>query len=264
MRFVCVIKAVPDPRAGVKPLADGSGLDPAGLKFVIDPFDEFALELAIQTKEKRSAAGAQGDAITALAVGGTPATEVLRHALAMGCDRAVHVPDAAAPSSDELALARSAAAAIRAAQPDAALIFTGKQSIDNDAGEFGPALGECLDLPHLGAASAFDLSPDGQRFLARRRVPGGEDALDLRLPAVVTVDKGLVEPRRPALARLMKAKSLPIEVLSATSLGITGPAAPPIRLAPPPARSACVMLTGEPPDIARELVRRLRTEARAI
>jgi electron transfer flavoprotein beta subunit len=181
----------------------------------------------------------------------------------MGCDRAVHLVDDAVLARDELALARALADLIRAAEPGADLVVCGKQNIDNDAGEFGPALAECLDLPHAGAVTRLELAPDGRSFRAHRRVEGAEEVIDVDLPALVTAEKGLVEPRRPPLARLIKAKQQPIETRTAAApVGPPGPRV--VRFTPPPARPACVMIPGEAPAMARDLVRRLREEAKVL
>jgi electron transfer flavoprotein beta subunit len=262
MKMVCVVKLVPDPRAVIKVLADGSGIDTAGVKYACDPFDEFGVELAVQIKEKRP----EGHTITAASAGGASSAEALRHALAMGCDRAVHLHDDAIPAWDELNLARLLAALIRKTQPDADLIFCGKQNIDNDAGELGPALAEYLGMPHIGAVSKLERGAEGPAFRAHRRIEGAEEIFDATLPALVTIDKGVVEPRRPALARLMKVKTQPIETLKPAQLGVesvAGPARRP-RLASPPPRPACTMIPGEPAEMARELVRRLRDEAKVV
>lgn len=258
MKLVCLAKLVPDPRATIRVLGDGSAIDRTGLKYVCDPFDEFGIELALQLRD-RSLPGT----VTAVTAGPAAAAEALRHALAMGCDRAVHVLDDQTPAADEPALARRLAEAIRAVEAGVDLVVCGKQNIDNDAGELGPALAECLDLPHVGAVTRLDLAADGRRFQAHRRVEGAEEVVDVSLPALVTAEKGLVEPRRPALARLMKAKQHPIETRTSAA-SITAPGARVVRFLPPPARPACVMIHGEPAAMAQELVRRLREEAKVL
>jgi electron transfer flavoprotein beta subunit len=262
MKLVCLAKPVPDPRAALKLLPDASGVDPAGAKLVCDPFDEFALELAVQLKEKSPA----GRDVTVISAGGPACTEVLRHALAMGCDRAVHVQDPGLAAWDELGLAAVLASAVRAAEPDAGLVLCGKQNIDNDAGELGPALAEFLGIPHVGAVCGATLADDAKSVRVRRRVEGAEETFEVLLPALLTIEKGLVEPRRPAIARIMKAKSQPITALAPGSLaGVAARGGAPSRtLGLPASRPACAYLTGEPGDVARELVRRLRDEARVL
>jgi electron transfer flavoprotein beta subunit len=259
MKLVCIAKLVPDPRSTIKPLPDGSGVDRAGLKSVCDPFDEFGLELAVQIKEKRTDVAP----ITVVTAGPPGAAEALRHALAMGCERAVHIVDDSIPAWDELFLAQVLSAAIRTVEPQADLIICGKQAIDNDAGELGPAIAEHLGLPHVGAIVKFDLATDGRSAKCYRRVEGAEEVVEVTLPAVVTIEKGCVEPRRPALAKLMKAKQIPIQTITpAKASGKRGSIL--IKLSLPPSRPACVMIGGAPDEMARELVRRLREEAKVV
>jgi electron transfer flavoprotein beta subunit len=200
----------------------------------------------------------------AIAAGDGASVEVLRHALAMGADRAVHVAGDAVPAADEIALARLLAAAVaRLGAFD--LIMCGKQSIDNDAGELGPALAEALNLSHVGAATRLELSEDGSRLRANRRIEGAEEVLSVPLPALVTCEKGLIEPKQPALPKLMKAKKEPVETIAAESLGFKSSSdAPALRLLPLPSRPPCQFIEGEPPEMARELVRRLREEAKVL
>lgn len=263
MRLLSVVKPVPDSRANLPVRPDGSGVDTASVKFVCDPFDEFGLEQAVQLREGRS----DVEQVAALAVGGPAAVDTLRHAVALGADRAIHVELDTIPLGDELLLARLVAAAIRSLGDAFDLVLCGKQNIDNDAGEFGPALAELLDLPHVGAITTLQVADDGRSFRAHRRIEGAEEIVDVSMPALVTCEKGLVEPRHPPLPRLMKAKKHPIERLEGASLRPVNAEASGVRLvrlSPPPPRPPCTMITGEPADMARELVRRLREEAGVI
>lgn len=259
MRIVTIVKRVPDSRATIKVKPDGAGIDTAGLKFVCDPFDEFGLEQGIRLKEQR----ADVQEVTALAAGPKAVTEVLYVALAMGVDRAVHVVDEMLPVEDELAVAAVLAAAIRHDPQGADLILCGKQNIDNDAGELGPALAEYLGLPHVGAVTQLEVAADGSSLTAHRRIEGADEIVQTKLPALLTCEKGLVEPRFPSLPKLMKAKKQPIETISPGDLPGTGTLATArslVTLSPPPPRPACTYLEGEPPEMARELVRRLREQ----
>ena len=259
MRIVTVVKRVPDSRATIKVKPDGTGIDTAGLRFVCDPFDEFGLEQGVQLKEQR----ADVQEVRALAAGPKAVTEVLYVALAMGVDRAVHVLDDTLPVEDELAVAAVLAAAIRHDPQGADLILCGKQNIDNDAGELGPALAEYLGLPHIGAVTQLEVAADGGSLIAHRRIEGAEEIVETKLPALLTCEKGLVEPRFPSLPKLMKAKKHPIETISPGDLPGTGTIATArslVTLSPPPPRPTCTYLEGEPPEMARELVRRLREE----
>jgi len=260
MRLLVIVRRVPDSRAALKVRADGSGIETAGLKYVCDPFDEFGIEQAVQLKEQRS----DIEEIVALGIGGDEAADVLRHALAMGADRAAAVSAGVLPMHDELALARVLAEAVNQLG-SFDLILCGKQAIDNDAGELGPALAECLGLPSVGAVTSLEMSSDGATLSLRRRIEGAEESVELALPGVVTCEKGLVEPRHPPLPKVMKVKKSPIEQVSvdAALLAVgSGPVF--VRLSPPPARPACRFIEGDAATQARELVRLLRDEVKVI
>ncbi len=263
MRILVVVKRVPDSRAALKVKPDGSGIDASGLKYVCDPFDEFGVEQAIQLKEQRS----DVEEICAIVAGPSQAVEALRYAIAFGADRAVHLHEDALPEHDEIRMARILAAAIANLGDAFDLILTGKQSIDNDAGERGPALAECLGMVHVGAVTALSIAEDGGSLRAHRRIEGAEEVVESPLPALITCEKGLVEPRHPALPKLMKAKKHPIETMTLADLSSLDGATCGtrfVKLAPPPGRPPCQFIEGEPQAMAAELVRRLRQEAKVI
>lgn len=263
MRILTVIKHVPDSNATIKVVGGGAGIETAGLKLVLNPFDEYGAEQAIQLKEKRS----DVEEVVALVVGDDKAAEALRTALAMGADRGIHVSDAKIDPRDELAWAGVAAAAIRREPKPFDLILSGKQTIDNDAGEAGPAMAELLGLPHIGAVTFLEVADDGQSLKARRRIEGADEAVECALPALLTCEKGLVEPRYPSLPNLMKAKKKPVEKLTLADLEGVGQATPGVEfvsIAPPPPRPACKIVEGEPEEMAKELVRLLREEAKVV
>ena len=263
MRILTVVKRVPDSRETIKVKPDGSSIETAGLKFVCDPFDEFGVEQAVQLKEQRG----DVEQIAAICAGPPAAVEALHHAVAMGADRAIHLVDETLPLYDELALASALAAAIRADEQGFDLILCGKQNIDNDAGELGPALAEHLGLPHVGAVTKLEIAADGAAIKAHRRIEGAEEIVELAPPALLTCEKGLVEPRFPALPKLMKARKHPIETVALGELPAAGERLASreiVKLAPPTARPPCTYLEGELDDMARELVRLLREEVKVI
>jgi len=263
LRILAIVKQVPDSNATIKVLPDGHGIDPNGLKLLIDPFDEFGVELAVQLKEKRS----DVTEVVALTQGPDKAAEALRVALAMGADSGIHLNDAAFETKDELFAAHCIAQAIRQDETGFDLIVTGKYNIDLDAGAVGPALAEFLDLPHVGAVQGLDVSDDGKSFTARRRIEGAEEIVQCSFPALLTIEKGLVEPRYPSLPNLMKAKKKPVRVLTSAELSPSdGLRAAVIfeSVAPPPARPECQFIEGEPEEMAKELVRVLREEAKVV
>lgn len=264
MRILTIAKQVPDSNATVKVLPDKSGIDQAGLKLVLDPFDEFGVELAIQLREKR------GDVskIVAMTLGPDKAAEALRVALAMGADKGVHINDPAlVDSRDEVFNAYVLAQAVKKDAAGFELVLAGKYNIDLDAGAVGPALAEFLGWPHIGAVQGLEIAEDGKSFTARRRIEGAEEVVEGSLPVVLTIEKGLVEPRYPSLPNLMKAKKKPVDVYTKADLDLddsVSPAARFVSIQEPPPRPACKIIEGEPADAARELVRLLREEAKVI
>lgn len=264
MKILVLVKQVPDSTTNIKIRPDGEDIERTGVKLVVNPFDEFAIELAQQLREKRS----DVQQVTALTVGPATAAEALRTALAIGADDALHLQDPQFDALDELQTAALIAAVVKDAGYD--LILRGKQEIDLDSGQLGPALAERLDLPHVGAVTALEIAADGRSFEASRRIEGAEERVRGSLPALLTIEKGLVEPRYPSLPNLMKAKKKPLAVKTAADVpgfadligGVGGTEIH--KLAPPPARAAGKVIKGDPPQQAAELVRLLREEAKVI
>jgi electron transfer flavoprotein beta subunit len=247
---VVCIKQVPDTETRVRVAGDGRTLDPAGVTWIINPYDEFAIEAALQLKEKLGA----GE-IVVITLGAAGVQTAIRSALAMGADRAIHLrTDAAAP--DSLAVARALAAAIK--DLGAGIVWMGKQAVDDDAAQVGPMVAELLGLPCATVVAKFE--PEGQTAKVEREVEGGRELVEVPLPAVFTTDKGLNQPRFASLKGIMAAKKKPIEEraadLGAASLEV-------LALELPPARAAG-RIVGEGAAAVPELVRVLREEAKAI
>ncbi len=263
MRILTIVKQVPDSNATIKVKPDESGIDSAGLKLVPDPFDEFGIELAVQLREKRG----DVEEIVALTVGPDKAAEALRVALAMGADKGMHLNDGAFDLTNELLLASIVAQAIKRDEAGFDLLLCGKYNIDLDSGAFGPALAEYLDIPHVGAVTGLDVSEDGKSFEARRRIEGAEEVVECGLPALLTIEKGLVEPRYPSLPNLMKAKKKPVDVLTSAELQTDESLQVATQfqsVAPPAPKPDCKFVEGEPEDMVKELVRLLREEAKVV
>ncbi len=262
MKVLVIVRQVPDSTTLIKIRGDKQDIERAGVKMVVNPFDEFALELGTQLREKRS--DVQG--LTALLVGPASAAEALRTALAVGADDAIHLDDPAFEGLDEIQTAGLIAAAIRGQGYD--LVLTGKQEIDLDSGQLGPALAELLDVPHVGACVAVELAADGTSVTARRRIEGAEEVVQVALPCLLTCDKGLPEMRYPSLPNLMKAKKKPVKVLKAADVaGWDKAALGGVKLydfEPPPARPPGKFIDGEPEQQAATLVKLLREEAKVI
>jgi electron transfer flavoprotein beta subunit len=258
MKIVVCIKHVPDTETKVKVRADGKSLDEAGVKMVISPYDEFALEEALRIVE----AGGSGE-IVVVSAGRDAVQTSLRQALAMGAHRAVHVKDDAYEGAEASARGYALAAVARAEQAD--LVFAGKYGVGGDEGLTGPSVAESLGWPHVGAVHRVEV---GAGLLsAWRAVEGAVEVMESRLPAVVTWDKGEHEPRYPSLKGIMAAKKKPLDVKSPSDLGLEPPGEPRWvveSLELPPPRPKGRILDGEPAEVAAQLVRLLREEAKVI
>jgi len=263
MKLLVIVRQVPDSTTVIQIRPDGEDIERAAVKkLVVNPFDEFAIELAVQLREKRQ----DVERITALTVGPAGAGEALRTALAIGADDGLHLLDAAFEKLDELQTAALVAGVVKDRGYD--LILRGKQEIDLDSGQLGPALAELLDWPHVGAVTGLEIAADGATLKANRRVEGADEITQCPLPALLTIEKGLVECRYPSLPNLMKAKKKPVETLGADAAdmaAVTSVGGVEVhRFAPPPQRPPGRVLTGDAPETARELARLLREEAKAI
>jgi len=250
MKIAVCIKRVPDSETRVKISSDGKSLDEAGVKFVLNPYDEFAVEEALRRKEK-----AGSGEVVVYSLGPAAAQETIRTALAMGADRGVLLQVDKIPA-DPYETAKLIAAALKPETWN--LIFFGRMAIDDYHHQVGPEVAQLLDLPCVTAVSHLDI--EGTKGVAEREIEGGIEVLEFPLPAVVTVDKGLNEPRYPALKGIMAAKKKPLEVKpvepGAGSLEI-------VALTPPPERKEG-KIVGEGAAAVGELVRLLREEAKVL
>ena len=240
MTILVPVKRVPDPYAKVKPLPDGSGFETAGIKFEINPFDEIALEEAVRIKERDPSVN-----VVAVSIGTPESEEQLRKALAMGADRAILVESADA--YDSPAIANELLAITNEIKPD--IVIMGKQATDDDNNQAGQMLAGKLGWPQATFASRVELS--GSSVKVTRETDTGEEVLEMLLPALVTTDLRLNEPRYIALPGIIKARSKPLERRN--------PATTPqlktrvTKLEPTPARSA-----GKKVSTVDELVSALR------
>jgi len=204
IQVVC-LKQVADTETRVKVAADGKHLDPAGVTWIVNPYDEFAVEQALQVKEKAG----EGEVIV-LTLGGAGATSSIRNALAMGADRAIHLKtDTQAP--DALAVAKALAAELKGLSPQ--IVWCGRQAVDDDQAQVGPMVAELLGLPCVTSVAHFSL--EGDKAKVERDVEVGREIVEVQLPAVFTTDKGLNEPRYASLKGIMAAKKKPIEAKDA-------------------------------------------------
>jgi len=250
MQIAVCIKRVPDSETRVKIGPDGKSLDEAGVKFVLNPYDEFAVEEALQRREKAGA----GEVVV-LCLGPAAAQETIRTALAMGADRGVLLQAEKIPV-DGFETAKAIAAALKDGGWD--LILFGKMAIDDYNHQVGPMVAELLGLPCVTAVAHLEIE-DG-KGVAEREIEGGIEVVEFPLPAVLTADKGLNEPRYPALKGIMAAKKKPLEV-KPVQLGAGGIEV--LAMTPPPERKEG-KIVGEGPGAIPELVRLLREEAKIL
>ncbi len=249
MKALVAVKRVVDYNVKIRVKADNSGVETANVKFSANPFDEIAVEEAVRLKE----AGVVTE-IVAVSIGPAQAQEVLRAALALGADRAILVQ-----TDDEvqpLAVAKILKALCEREAPQLAIL--GKQAIDDDSNQTGQALAALLGWPQGTFASKLVVK-DG-RAEVTREIDGGLETVSLALPAVVTTDLRLNEPRYASLPNIMKAKKKPLEVIAAADLGLDiAPRLETLRVEAPPKRQAGVKV----PDVAT-LIDKLKNEAKVI
>lgn len=249
MNIIVCVKRVPDTETRIRIGPGGTTIDPDGVKYVVSPYDEFAVEAALRTKE-----AGEGGEVTVVTLGDGASQEALRSSLAMGADKAVLLEGEV--TSDGLATARALAAEIR--EQDAPLVLLGVKAADDDQQQVGPMLAELLERPCATAVSSF--SVEGETVTCTREVEGGRETVQLPLPAVVTVTKGEFEPRYASLKGIMAAKRKPLEARPAqvaeSRLRVE-------TMELPPERNAG-RIVGEGPDAVPELVRLLREEANVL
>jgi len=261
--LVCM-KQVPDTETKIQINAQGSGIVAEGIKYVMNPYDEFAVEEALRIKEKF------GGTVTIVSMGPARATEAIRTALAMGADKGVHLNDPAFEGADSYATAKALAAAIKPLPCN--IILCGKQAVDNDNAQVYAAVAEMLGMPHVSVVTKLEIAADGKSATAEREVEGGaKEVVQASLPVLVAAQKGLNEPRYASLPGIMKAKKKPIDVvdlaksgLAAGDVGAAGSKLKPVKYSLPPEREAGKVLEGEPEELAAKLVKLLREEAKAI
>jgi electron transfer flavoprotein beta subunit len=228
MNVLVPIKRVPDPDTRIRLLADASAIDPDGVKFTMNPFDAIALEEGLRLRERLP-----GTQIMAVSVGTEVCAEQLQSALAMGADRAVLV--LTGTPLDSLGVAKALAKVYERERPN--LVLMGKLAIDDDSNQAGQMLAGLLGLPQATFVSKIELTDNGLR--CSRETDSGIEVVEVALPAVVTTDLRLNEPRYISLPSIMKAKRKPIERIDASALGAdVSPRATLIRLESPPKRKA--------------------------
>jgi electron transfer flavoprotein beta subunit len=244
--IVCV-KQVPDTETQIKIAPDGKSIVQDDIKWVMNPYDEFGVEEALRLKEKF------GGDVTIVGLGPKRVTESIRTALAMGADKGILINDDALQGSDSLAVAKALAAVIKELPCD--VIFTGQRGIDEDMGVVGANLAELLDLPHVAVAFKVEVSEDGKSVTVQRPVEGQTLVIQSSLPALITAQKGLNEPRYASLPGIMKAKKKPFEEKTLADLGldpgefgVQARKTKILEMTPPPARPPGKIVEGETPE----------------
>ncbi|HCU23638.1 MAG TPA: electron transfer flavoprotein subunit beta, partial [Deltaproteobacteria bacterium] len=247
---------VPDTETKIKTKADGSGIETEGIKYIVGPYDEFAIEEALKTKEKNA-----GSEVTVLSLGPARCVEAIRTALAMGCDKAIHIDDEGT-NPDSYVVAKSLAKLIQ--DKGFEIVFTGKQAIDQDNSQVTQQVAEFLGWPQVMILEKLEIA--GGKATATRRISGGaKEVYEVPLPAVFGCEKGLNTPRYASLPGIMKAKTKPVEALKLSA--VKGDAQAKVVLSNfrlPPEKAPGKMIQGDAAAQAKELVRLLREEAKAI
>ncbi len=263
MNVIVCMKQVPDTETLIKIKPDGSGIVTDEIKYVMNPYCEFAVEEALRIKEKL------GGAAILVSMGPARTVEALRTGLAMGADRSIHLNDPAFEGSDAFTTAKALAEVIKKEPYD--LILCGKQAVDDDMAQIGPALAEMLNLPHVTLITKLEISADKKKAKVEREIDGGKEVIEVALPAVFTCQKGLNEPRYASLPGIMKAKKKEVKPINAAALGLPadqigagGAKTKILKYMPPPSRPPGKVISGEVLDAAKNLVRLLREEAKVI
>jgi len=259
VKIAVCIKQVPDTETRIRVAPDGKAILESDVNWVVSPYDEFAIEEALRIKETKG-----GGEVVALSLGADRAQSALRNALAMGADAAVHLKDPLFDATDAMGVARALAAAVKALGAD--LVLAGQLGVGGDNAQVPGMLAEFLDLPQVTMAVKIALE-DG-RATVEREIEGAHEVWETSLPAVISAQKGLNEPRYASLKGIMAAKKKTIETRDAAALGLSAadlaPKTKVVALELPPARPAVRMIEGDPDTQVKELLRVLREEAKVL
>jgi len=258
MKILVAVKQVPDTATQVKISSDPKAIDTAGITWIVSPYDEFAIEEALRLKEKK------GGEVVLLTVGPERAQSALRSGLAMGADAAVHLKDPLFDATDTLGIARALAAALKGLGAD--LVLLGQQGVGGDNAQVPGLVAELLDLPQVTMAVKVEVE-DGKATI-EREIEGAHETWQTSLPAVVSAQKGLNEPRYASLKGIMAAKKKTIEAKDAAALGLKPEDLKPktrvVALELPAARPGVKMIPGDADTQVKELLRLLHEEAKVL
>lgn len=259
MNIFVLLKQVPATESAVEVADDNTTIKTQDINWVINPYDEFAVEEALRIRE------ASGGTVTILSVGPDKATEAIRTALAMGADKGILINDAAALQCDALGTAQILAAALKSEAYD--LIIAGQRAVDGENFQVGTAVAEYLNIPNISLVIKQEIA-DG-KITCHRTIEGGTVVMETQLPALITTQRGLNEPRYASLPGIMKAKKKPIENKTLADLDLGDELAPAkieiMRLTPPPERQSGRLIEGDSAQAkAAELARVLHEESKVI
>jgi len=263
MKTAVLVKQVPDTATRIGLTSDGAAVDTSAVKWVMNPYDEFAVEEALKLRD------VHGGEVVLISLGPTRVEETIRQGLAMGADRALWVDDAGLTEVDYLGRAEVLTRAL-ASEPDWDLVLVGKQAVDDDAAQTGPLVAALLDWPQVMVALALEVDPAARRIVATRELEGATETVELPMPAVVGAQRGLNVPRYPTLPNIMKAKRKEVKKMTAADLGLAADQLVANRRVVvtgyhlPPPRPEPKVLTGDPVEAAATLVKLLHTEAQII
>jgi electron transfer flavoprotein beta subunit len=260
VKIIVCVKQVPDTTTRIRVAPDGKSIVDSDVSWIVGPYDEFAVEEALKIKEAKG-----GGEVILLSLGPDRVTSALQKALAMGADSAVHLKDPLFDTTDTLGTARALAAAIKTLAPFD-LVLTGQQGVGGDNSQIPGLLAELLDLPQVTVAVKIEVQ-DG-KAVVEREIEGAHEIWETALPAVISAQKGLNEPRFASLKGIMAAKKKPVTTRDAASLGLTAEALAPqvevVSLSLPPDRAPVKMIQGDAAAQANELLRLLHEEAKVI
>ncbi len=259
MNSVVCVSHVPDTESRIRIGGDKQRIDESGLKFIVSPYDEFALEAAIRVKE------AKGDDVTVITFGPDRAAQGLRECLARGATKAVHVKGEVT-DADSLGIAKVLAAAVKSVPHD--LVFFGKQGVGTDNALVGPMVAELLGYPQVNVVTHLEVG-DG-KVTAHREIEGAEEVIEASMPAVITAQKGLNEPRYASLKGIMAAKKVPLDTKTVSDLGLADSdifkqRVVIVSLELPAEKSGGRKIDGaDPAAAAKEILKYIREEAKVL
>jgi len=260
MNIFVFVKRVPDTESKIRIDRENKTIIKEDLNFVLSPYDEYAVEEALKLRE------AAGGKVTVFSLGPDEAKVILKKALAMGADEAVLIKDDSPESYDGLRIAKIISRLIKDKYPEYDLLLFGKQSVGADNAQVPAMVAEILGLPQVNVVTKLDI--DNNKGTAIREIEGAAEKVSFPLPAVISAQKGLNEPRYETLKGIMMAKRKEIPLISLQDLGLTGEELLPrlelIKMDNPPAREAGKVIEEEPEDAAKKLVEFLHKEAKVI